>query len=396
MKITGVICEYNPFHNGHEWMLRQLRKNGSTHIIACMSGNFTQRGEPAIFDKSVRTRAALYGGADLVIELPVTFACAWAERFAYGGVSLLDSLGCTDEIAFGSECGKADLLFELASMLGESKFNSKLQEFHSCGISYAAARQKAADEIFGKKYSSLLSEPNNILGIEYCKALIRIGSNIKPVSVIRTGVSHNSRITDGNIASAHHIRSLIDSGKNYLEFVPLYAADIFSKADNKPPHNGRMAHLEQSILYRLRMMSTSELSCLPDISEGLENRIFSAVRTNTKLSDIISSVTSKRYPRSRIARIIMNAFLGITKNDLLTSPPYIRILGMNNRGREILRLSAKKSSVPIVMRYADIRHQPDEVKKQFSIESRCDDIYTLSGEKIGKCGNNMIYSPVIL
>lgn len=394
-KISSVICEYNPFHNGHEYMLRKMREGGATHIIACMSGNFTQRGEAAVFDKYTRAKAALSCGADLVIELPVSFACSWAERFALGGVSLIDSFGCVDEIAFGSECGDIKLLKTAACAISDDRMKTVLKKYLDTGMTFAAARQKSVEEIYGKELSVVLSSPNDILGIEYIKALQQIGSTIKPYTIMRTGTAHDSIETNGTITSAMHIREMNTAGENYTDYIPEKAARIYSQAKNLPPKQGRMAKLEAAILYKLRMMSKNELADVPEVGEGLENRIYEAVRKSTSLHELIFNIKSKRYTHARIRRIIMYAFLGIGKTNMQTLPQYIKILGFNDKGREILKFAGNTVKLPLVVRYADSYHLSDSAKAMYEIECRCDDIYALSGETADICGRNCT-SPIII
>ena len=187
MKTSAVICEFNPFHNGHAYLLQEARKRGATHIITIMSGNFTQRGEPAIFDKYTRTRAALMCGADLVAELPLTYAAAYAERFAYGGVYLAKAFGCTNELVFGSESGDADAIIKAAKAVSDSAVRKLMKYELSGGMTFAAAREKAVFDICGNEISDILGSPNDILGVEYCKALLSLNSAIRPVAVKRIG-----------------------------------------------------------------------------------------------------------------------------------------------------------------------------------------------------------------
>lgn len=394
-KISSVICEYNPFHNGHEYMLKKMRENGADYIVACMSGNFVQRGSPAIYDKYTRTRAALCGGADLVIELPVTFSCACAERFAYGGAFLLNALGCVDEIVFGSECGNIDFLRGAALAVENIRVSETMRSLLETGVTFARARQTAVEKIYGSEISDILSEPNNILAVEYIKALNRIGSDIMPSTLKRTGAGHDSCNTHQNIASAKHIRYIIEKGGNADSYMSECASRIFSDAKNKPPVGGRMSKLEGAVLYSLRMADKGKLFELPEVSEGLENRIYSAVKGGKSLEEIIDSIKSKRYTRSRICRIIMYAFLNIAKADMQEKPGYIKILGFNGRGREILKKAKETSSLPIVMRYADIGRLGAERKKMFELESRCDDIFALSGENTDICGRNLTEKIII-
>lgn len=393
MKISAVICEYNPFHNGHEYMLSEMKKGGAEYIVACMSGNFCQRGEAAVYDKYTRTKAALKGGADLVIELPVSFACAGAERFAYGGVSLIDSLGCVDELVFGSECGDTELLTLIAEALADEKLNDELKNALSHGVTFASARQSALEKIIGEK-ASLLSQPNNILAVEYIKALRKINSDIQPRTILRKYADHDGDKEFNGFAGAKYIREKIISGEDYKSLVPEYAFDIYNNAEFPPPLCGRMKKLEPVILYKLRTMDVSEIACLPDISEGLENRIISAVRDSAGIDELIDKIKTKRYTRARIQRILMYALLGVKKNELSSKPCYIHILGFNEKGREILKIAKKSASLPVIMKYSDIKKADEQAQSDYIFESRADDIYALTGEKPDICGRLMLTSAI--
>lgn len=396
MKISCVICEYNPFHNGHEYMLKQLRENGATHIAVIMSGNFTQRGEAAIFDKFTRTRAALSGGADLVIELPVSFACANAQRFAYGGVFLADSLGCADELAFGSESGDSRLLIEAASAIDDERVQRLLGEKLGSGITFAAVREKAVEEIYGAHISQLLHSPNDILGIEYIRALKITDSRIRPFAVKRTGAGHDSVETENNITSAANIREMLYSGnEDAYRCIPEAAAGIFRSAENKPPEGGRMRRLEAAMIYRLRTMTKDQLAALPDISEGLENRLYAAIRNSKCIEEIIEAAKSKRYTMARIRRLMTNALLGLERKSLEEMPGYIRILGMNSRGMEILRAAKQTAKLPVITKYSDLKPGTPE-HRMFMQESLCDDIYALSEKSTDICGRNLTGKMIIL
>ena len=391
MKIAGVICEYNPFHNGHEYMLREMRNNGVTHIVACMSGNFCQRGEPAVYDKYIRARAALYGGADLVIELPVSFACAGAERFALGGVYLLNSLGCVDELYFGSECGDNELLSSLAGIIDDEIICNELHRGLDKGLSFAAARQRAVEAVKGKEAAQELSHPNNTLGIEYIRAIRKINSGMKPCTILRKGAEHDGNEVSEGFAGAKYIRELIAERKSIESIVPEKALGIYKSAEFFPPVGGRMKKLELMIMYRLRMMNESMFQSLPDISEGLENRIMTAVRTSVDTEELIQMIKTKRYTRARINRLLMYALLEIQSNELSDIPLYIRVIGFNERGREILKSVKKCASLPVILKYGDIKNAPEKIKKEYMLEARADDIYALTGSVPDICGRLMTH-----
>ena len=379
MKISALICEYDPFHNGHRYMLEKMRENGSEYIIACMSGNFTQRGEFALFDKYSRTKIAVENGIDTVIELPVTYACASAEKFAFGGIFLLKSLGCVDEIYFGSECGDISLLENTADILLSADIPEKIKKYLSLGQTFAKARENAVSEI-SETAADILRYPNNILAVEYIKSAKILDTSFSVNTVRRTGTGHNSTKTNGNIASATLIRQMITQNNNdFKKYIPF--SDI--------PDIHSFSKLETAFLYSLRMMSPDKFSVLPDVSEGLENRLYSAVRNGISSDDILSLAKTKRYTMSRLKRILLYAFLGISRSDCDILPQYIKILGFSRKGRTVLRKMRKTAGLPVIMRYSDVRKLSSDARYIYSLESRCDDIYALSGENVIPCGRNM-------
>ena len=367
-------------------MLNTIRQNGAEYIIACMSGNFTQRGDFAVYDKYTRAKAALFHGADLVIELPVTYACAGAERFAFGGVSLLNAVGCIDTLYFGSEIGDIFSLENACHLITSPDISDKIKYYLSKGQTFAKARQNAAADI-DSSLADILRSPNNILGIEYIKALQKLHSTILPCTVQRIGTDHDSLTPSEHIASATLIRQMILNGdSNVLQYIP--------EPVSSPIH--QLSRLETAILYKLRMMYLSDFAVLPDISEGLENRIYSAVRNGCSLDEILTLAKTKRYTMARIRRIILYAFLGISKRDTAILPQYIKILGFNEKGRDILRMMKKSAQLPVIMRYADTKTLSADGQYLYNLESRCDDIYALSGETIASCGKNLTTNPIIL
>ena len=386
MKISSLICEYNPFHNGHKYMIDTIRRNGSDIIIACMSGNFTQRGDFAVFDKYSRTQTALENGIDLVIELPVIYSCATAEKFAFGGVYILNSLGCVDDIYFGSECGNMDSLKETADILLSPELSDKIKYHLSLGQTFAKARENAVAEI-SQNSADILKSPNNILGIEYIKALKKLNSPISPKTIQRIGSEHDSRIATQNFASASLIRQMIyENNTDYFNYIP----------QKNIPEIHQLSKLETAFLYKLRTMSLQDFSNLPDISEGLENRLYSAVKNSCSIDEILQIVKTKRYTLSRLRRILLHAFLNITRKDCDILPQYIKILGFNQNGKNILRIMRDTATLPVIMRYADVKKLSPTAQYLYSLETRCDDIYSLSSETPSKCGINMTSNLIIL
>ena len=385
MRVSSLICEYNPFHNGHKYMIEKMRENGCEYIIACMSGNFTQRGDFAVFDKYSRTKTALENGIDLVIELPVIYSCATAEKFAFGGVDILNSLGCVNEIYFGSECGNMEALRNTADILQSSEISEKIKKYLSLGQTFAKARENAVADI-DKISAEILKSPNNILGIEYIKALNKINSPILPQTIQRVGSEHDSLTVCENTASATLIRKMIyENNQEFKKYIP---SPVFSEIHD-------FKKLETAVLYKLRMMSLEDFKNLPDISEGLENRLYSAVRSGTSIEQILSLAKTKRYTLARLRRILLYAFLGITQNDCNMLPQYIKILGFSQNGKNILRTMRETAKLPVIMRYSDVKKLSPSAQYLYALESRCDDIYALSGENIIPCGRNLTENTVL-
>ena len=375
MNIASIICELDPLHNGHKYLLDTIRDSGADCIIACMSGNFTQRGAPAAFDKHTRAIAALNCGAELVIELPLTFACAGAERFAFGGVSLLDSLGCVDSIFFGSECGDIGALRAVSDCLASPDLGAAIREKLKDGITFAKAREQAVGELIGEERAMLLRSPNNILAIEYLKALSKLKSGIRPYTIKRRGAGHDSGESSDGFASASYIRELAREGGSIEGLVPKEALDILSECI--PDRISRPELLERAVLYRLKCMSREELAELPDISEGLENRLYAAIRRERSVAGILDQTKTKRYTMARLRRLVTCALLGISRKDMEERPLYIRVLGFNESGRSALSEIKKRSELPIVTRLSDGRKLEGKAREAFELSQKSDEIYDL-------------------
>ena len=329
MKIVGIICEYNPLHKGHVKQFQQIRAllGDDTAIVCLMSGNFVQRGTPAIIDKSLRAKAAIHCGADLVLELPVTYALSSAEGFAAGGVRILGSF--CDYLCFGAETADEAALMQIASTLLSDDFPPLLKAQLERGVSFPAARQ-AALEALGVS-ADLLSTPNNILAVEYCKAMISQGCAMKPL-VIHRGGSYHDELPDDENPSATALRKLMLSGADWQCYVQHDAKEIFL---NTALHT--MDAGERAVLGKLRTMTDEEFEALPYGSEGLWRKFMHACRSEADLEGIIAATKSKRYTRTRIDRMIMCAFLGISLQDMLSPVPYTRVLAFNDTGRTALR-----------------------------------------------------------
>lgn len=321
---TAVICEFNPFHNGHKYLLERAKKVLKEPIIAIMSGSFTQRGEVAVCDKFVRAKSALENGADLVLELPVVFSLSGAEGFAKAGAAIASAFDCTNHLAFGSESGDCELLKRSANAVCDERVQALVRDGMKNGGYYPRELESAVKTVFGDEVSSVLCKPNNILAVEYIKALS--STSVEPFSVARTGVAHDSRIADNDLASASHIREMLRNGENAKKYAP-YIPDEITFPEN----------LDRPLLYRLRTMTREEISKLPDVGEGLENRIADAAMQCSTSAEIADFVKTKRYTHARIRRILACALLGIEKAHTQIPIEYVRVLGFTKDGAELLK-----------------------------------------------------------
>ena len=378
MEITGIICEYNPFHLGHLKQLNLIRreKGADSGIVCLMSGNFVQRGHPAIVDKSVRAKAALLSGADLVLELPVTVSLSSAEGFATGGVKLLSPF-CS-KLCFGAETADAAKLMAAAEALLRPDFPEALRQQLAKGLSFPAARQ-AALEAMGLD-TEVLESPNNILAVEYCKAILSQGAALEPIVIHRPGSYHDTA-PDPENPSATSLRALMAREESWKAYIPAEAAACF---ENAPQHS--LSSGEKAILYRLRTMTDAEFEALPYGSEGLWRKFMHAAREKATVEETLTAVKSKRYTRSRLDRMLMCAFLAITKEALEAPAPYSRVLALNDKGREILKLARQHGEFPNIGQRLDSPYQ--------ALEDRCSDLYGLfadAPEAPGREQNYRVY-----
>lgn len=392
MKIVGIICEYNPFHLGHEWMFKRLREEGADAIVCVMSGNFVQRGEFAIVNKQSRAEMALRGGADLVLELPTPWASATAETFARGGVQMLTMAGCT-HIAFGCECGDVTALQQVADLLTENDFIEAVKKQLTGGVSYAVARKRAVEERLGA-VADLLDEPNNILAIEYLKAIRRERSPMQPIAVKRIGAKHDGAAQDG-IASASQVRQWLREGdvEQATQYLPTYAADILRREMSA----GRMADMtlcERSILSKLRQMKEEDFLLYDGGNEGLYHRFYQAVQSAPTLEEVLQTAKTKRYAYARLRRMALAAYLEIPA--LAERPPYLRLLAADDTGRKLLR-QLQKAEVPILTKPADVEKLGAAAADLFRAECRMTDLYTLGYAELRQstCGSDWRAAPMM-
>lgn len=395
MKIAGIIAEYNPFHNGHAYQIEHTRaeKEGeATHVVAVMSGHFTQRGEPALVDPHIRAEAALKSGVDLVISLPVPWALSSAQGFADGGVALLDALRCVDMISFGSECGDIDALKKVRALLDDPRVAQRLHGMLDMGMSYAEAQRKAVAEIGGESRATLLDSPNNTLAIEYLGALARQGSAIEPFTVKRMGAAHDALAPIGGMASASYLREAVRAGRTHTiaPFVPHAVCNLLIGAMEQGVCPSREELAERAVLAVLRLRTKEQLASLPAVSEGLENRLYNAVLEADSLETLITLAKTKRYARTRLQRLIWCAYLGIGADMASGTPPYIRVLGATEAGLEVLHAAKNRGTkLPIVTRPSQVDLLDERAKKLFALECRAADLYALTVPKPYPCGSEM-------
>lgn len=392
--VVGIIGEYNPFHNGHKYHLEKSKQLAhADYSIAIISGNFVQRGNVSIVDKWTKAEMALKNGVDLVIELPTIYSISSAENFAYGAIKILDSLNIVDYVSFGSETSNLDILNKFADIFyyQPSEYASLLNHELSKGVSFPKARENAVLMYLNdiRKYSNILSSPNNILGIEYFKALKKTKSMIKPINIQREGTGYNDLGISSKFASATAIRDMIINNK--LSKLPyLMPKETYKTLYNsfaKGHYVKDLSRFEKEIIYTLRRMTLAEIANLPDVSEGLEHNIKNAANSCNTLEEFMNIVKTKRYTTTRIQRILLYALLGITKADMKLSTkvnPYIRVLGFNQKGKELLSVisNSKKNTEVItsVKKFMDSTTNKN-LKHLLDIDIRATNLYTIGYQK---------------
>ena len=368
--VLGIVAEYNPFHNGHLHHLIQSKKiTNFDYSIAVMSGNFTQRGDVSIVDKWIKTQMAIENGVDLVIELPTLYALSSAENFASGAVKILNSLGIVDYISFGSECDNISILDDIANVLAyePSEYKTLLSHELSRGVSFPKARERALMMYLNdvRRFANVLSTPNNILGIEYLKALKRQKSNIQPITMKRKDSGYNDSIipVDSRFTSGSAIRNICQSTFDISllqKFMPEHSYNLLEDSIKNGNVVKSLSAFDKIIIYSLRKMTTDEIANLPDVAEGLEFAIKSAANKCNSVSELLSIINTKRYTQTRLQRILLYAILGITKKDMeisINTKPYIRVLGFNDKGRdifsEISKINKRLDVVTSVKKFMD-------------------------------------------
>lgn len=395
MSVAGIICEYDPLHTGHAYLMAQAREAGAEAVVCAMSGSFTQRGGFAVADKLARAEMAVSCGADLVLELPTVWAMSTAERFARGGVELLTRTGVVTELMFGSECGDLAALRRAADCLESPEFTVSLAALPEDGRTFAARRQAALAALLGAEEAALLASPNNTLAVEYLRAVRRLGSPLTAWTVRRTGAQHGEEAS-GGFASASWLRQLLAAGETEqaAAYMPPAAADILRREQAA----GRVADpslCERAILSRLRTMTAGDWRQYDGGGEGLGNRLYQASRTGGTLAEVLAAAKTKRYPLARLRRMVLAAWL------MLPEPPerapYLRVLAANETGRRLLR-QMRNAGTPVLTKPADVSLLGGEAEALFAVESRCTDLYVLARPDAAQMapGQELRMTPVML
>ena len=371
MNLLGLIVEYNPFHNGHLYHLNESKKiTNATHTIAVMSGNFMQRGTPALLDKFTRAEMAVRNGVDLVVELPTLYACQSAEIFAHGGISLLNSLNCVNSICFGSEIGDIDILYLISKILIDEPidFKIKLKDYLDKGLPFPKARASALfyyiteNKLYDTSEEDLLNSPNNILGIEYIKSILKLNSKIKPYTINRINSGYNSLNVNDSICSASAIRNALKNNSlNTINYtMPKDTYDIINRVIESGfnlVYNEDFYQILSSIIIR----DKDNLTDYFEVNEGIENKIYNSIFKCHNIETLQNEIKSKRYTMTKISRTLNNIMLGIKGGDILktkdlTNIPYVRVLAFNEKGCEILKEIKKNSEIEVITKFSKIKY----------------------------------------
>lgn len=398
MDAVGIIAEYNPFHNGHMYHIHEVRKRvgANVPIVCAMSGNWVQRGDAAILPKWSRATLALQSGADLVLEIPTPWAISSAETFALGGVSVLEATGVTGMLSFGSESAALPLLEQAALALDSPAFQEVLRLELDQGLPFATARQRALEQLLGK-HAALLKSPNDNLAVAYLRALDHIRSSMLPLPIRRHGAGHDSlSISQSGYASASYLRARILEGQ-WPQLSAYLTQDGLQMLQQQGPAS--LQFCTRGVFAKLRSLSLQDWEALPDSGEGLSNRLAEAARRAHSLEELYGFAKTKRYAHARIRRLVLWAFLGLTKKDLPSSLPYLRVLGLNPRGKMLLHKMKHAASIPILTKPAHWVKLDSIGQSLFRHEIRCTALYDLCRENFGEAAegpDELTQSPVIL
>jgi len=390
MNAIGIISEYNPFHLGHGWMLQQLKARQQP-ILCLMSGNFVQRGQPALCPKAARAEMALAAGADLVLELPTPWAMAPAETFASGAVQLLARTGVVSHLAFGAECPDTGRLQTLADCLDSAACEEILRRLLPGGAPYAACRQQAVAQLLGPEEASLLERPNNILAIAYLRAARH--THLQPLALPRMGADHDGAPAAG-IASASHIRQLLAEGDilQAMGYLPEPSQAILQRELEAGRAPADLSYAQRAILSHLRQMTPQQLQPYDGGSEGLYRRLWDAVQRSTSLEQVLEQAKTKRYPMARLRRMVVSAWLDMDAPE--GEIPYLRVLAANAAGRTLLR-QMQDAGLPVLTKAADVEALGPAAAELFRREALWTDQYGLCCPTVQPCGTDWRLTPTM-
>lgn len=384
MKTFGVVAEYNPFHLGHEYLLSCAREAGATHIVAVMSGDFVQRAEPAFMGKFARAKAAVRCGVDLVIELPTQYATASSERFAYAGVYLLKALGVVDMQIFGSECADLELLCAASEAVCDERVIARTKELCESGMSYPAAREKAAGELFASCAPALCA-PNDLLCVEYLKAMRRLGVPFEPLAVARKGARHDAREPLCGMAGAQAIRQKAAAEEPFSNYLPENSAQAVKKELEAGAVCFGYDKIERLLLHKLRSMSREQLRELPDTTGGLGDRLYAAARESGSANELFEKTKTKRYTMSRVKRAALCGLLDVDEGYFF-DPPYVRVLAIGARGGELLQKIKKNCVLPLSHDLRVLSQENENCALSAALSERASALYAMALETPAAAG----------
>lgn len=376
MNIIGIVCEYNPFHLGHLHQIQETKKRfGADSVIICtMSGDFVQRGEAAVFTKHARAEAACRCGADIVIELPLPWCVSSAERFASASVELLYSAGCT-HISFGSECGDIEKLSVLAKYAASDNVRQNVKALYKCSaaLPYAKVRQLAIEREIGNE-ADLLSQPNNILAVEYIKAIYNKKMNMIPFTVKRVGNDHDSDGSEGP-KSASQLRKMLECGESICKDIPKEAFIVYKREIEEGRIRNREL-MDSLLMSRLLMLKEEDFDSIPDSAGGAGKRLYKTLRENCSVEETAYHAATRPYPMARMRRMLINAALGISAEYTNMSPPYMRVLSFNQKGREYLA-KLENTALPLVIKPSSVKTCGVDAEKVFALGASAHDLFRL-------------------
>lgn len=400
MAVAGIVAEYNVFHRGHAWQLRELRRRlgPDTAVVVCMSGNFVQRGDFAIAPKHARAEMALAGGADLVLELPTPWSTAGAEQFARGGAAVLAATGVVTHLAFGCECGDLEPLQRVAAHVDSGLYHTEVRRFLKLGMTFAAARQAAlSGPALAGAAAACLARPNNALAVEYLRSLAALGSTIAPMALPRVGADHDSQVP-GEYLSASAVRSRLLAGDSWRFAVPESTAAVLARemAAGRAPVS--VLACERAVLSRLRAMPEEAFAVYDGGGEGLYRRVYRAVHTAATLEEVLHGAKTRRYPLARLRRMLLHSYLDVRTPGKGETPPYLRVLGASVAGRALLKTMRETAALPVLTKPGHIRRLGPAAQSLFALESRCTDLYTLAYPALDQAlpGSEYTTNPVVL